>query len=170
MADDHDEVLRIHYEINQLREELVAIKERFPNQHSCPPNWTSFGTSCYLVWNEKRTHEDAAMHCIRYGSKLVEIETGEENGFIRNNLLSPSDDGVRFWTGGTDAYDEGNWIWSMTGKPITTFESWRTGEPNNDDYGEEEHCLEFRRRLSKTWNDAVCSTAQPFICEKNVFY
>ncbi|XP_052718839.1 galactose-specific lectin nattectin-like [Crassostrea angulata] len=170
MADDHDEVLRIQYEIKQLRGELVAIKARFPKQHSCPPHWTSFETSCYLVLKEKKMHEDAAMHCIRYGSKLVEIETAEENVFIRNNLLGSSDDNVHFWTGGTDADVEGNWIWSMTGKPFTTFESWKTGEPNNDDRGKEEHCLEYTRKLSKTWNDAVCNLTKPFICEKNVFY
>uniref|UniRef100_K1QEA0 Perlucin n=1 Tax=Magallana gigas TaxID=29159 RepID=K1QEA0_MAGGI len=77
---------------------------------------------------------------------------------------------VHFWTGGTDADVEGNWIWSMTGKPFTTFESWKTGEPNNDDRGKEEDCLEFTRKLSKTWNDAVCNLTKPFICEKNVFY
>nr|XP_034337536.1 C-type lectin domain family 10 member A-like isoform X2 [Crassostrea gigas] len=95
MADDHDEVLRIQYEIKQLRGELVAIKARFPKQHSCPPHWTSFETSCYLVLKEKKMHEDAAMHCIRYGSKLVEIETAEENVFLRNNLLGSSDDNAQ---------------------------------------------------------------------------
>ncbi|XP_065935450.1 galactose-specific lectin nattectin-like isoform X1 [Magallana gigas] len=164
-------VLRNQDEIYQLKRELVAIKARFPKQHSCPPHWTSFGTSCYLVVKEKKMHEDAAMHCIRYGSKLVEIETAEENEFIRNNLLRTSDDNPKFWTGGTDADVEGNWIWSMTGKPFTTFESWKTGEPNNDDYrGKEEHCLEFIRTLSKPWNDSVCNLTKPFICEKNAFY
>lgn len=156
-------------EINQLRRELVAIKERLPKQHSCPPHWTSFGPSCYLVWKEEKMHGDAAMHCIRYGSKLVEIETAEENGFIRNNLLSRFDVQVTFWTGGTDAVMEKNWIWSMTGKPIS-FESWRSGEPNNDDDGRREDCLEFKRLQSKTWNDAGCNYSKPFICEKNVFY
>lgn len=76
----------------------------------------------------------------------------------------------KFWTGGTDAVVENNWIWSMTGKPITTFKSWRTGEPNNNDKGMGEDCLEFIRLQSKTWNDAVCNYTQPFICEKNVLF
>uniref|UniRef100_K1R0B2 Uncharacterized protein n=1 Tax=Magallana gigas TaxID=29159 RepID=K1R0B2_MAGGI len=39
-----------------------ACMARFPKQHSCPPHWTSFGTSCYLVVKEKKMHEDAANH------------------------------------------------------------------------------------------------------------
>lgn len=76
---------------------------------------------------------------------------------------------VSFWTGGTDVVVEQNWFWSMTGKPITTFENWRSGQPDNDNG--REHCMELYIELqsNETWNDAPCSYTKPFICEKNVF-
>nr|XP_022343659.1 C-type lectin domain family 6 member A-like [Crassostrea virginica] len=84
--------------VKDLKEELRVIQEALPQKHSCPPNWYSFGSSCYLVNPNPKSHEDAALSCIMHGSKLVEIETQQENSFLKT-ILNPGE----YWTGGTDS-------------------------------------------------------------------
>ena len=45
-----------------------------------------------------------------------------------------------YWTGGTDVITEGEWVWPMTGTPLTLFDDWKEGEPNGHNGGED--CLE----------------------------
>uniref|UniRef100_A0A8W8JF97 C-type lectin domain-containing protein n=1 Tax=Magallana gigas TaxID=29159 RepID=A0A8W8JF97_MAGGI len=60
------------------------------------------------------------------GSSLVEIESAEENNFlkshIRNTLHREIDDRQiksSFWIGGTDFIVEGQWVWISTQKNLT---------------------------------------------------
>ena len=50
------------------------------NEIKCPKGWTLFGDSCYLLSRDKvSTLADAEAVCESHGSKLVEINTKEEN-------------------------------------------------------------------------------------------
>ncbi|XP_048752126.1 C-type lectin domain family 4 member F-like isoform X2 [Ostrea edulis] len=74
-------------EISELKKNKVISNDTSSEQASCPPDWTSFGHSCYMAIEQKKSWDSAAMKCIRYGSKLVEIETKDENDFLKNTLL-----------------------------------------------------------------------------------
>ena len=41
-----------------------CVAEILPKKHSCPPNWTSFGSSCYLVNPNPKSYKDAAVSSI----------------------------------------------------------------------------------------------------------
>ena len=59
-------------------------------------------------------------------------------------------------------------MWPMTGMPLTLFDDWKQGEPN--DKGGYEDCLEFDTQTTKKWNDKICNATYAFICEKNALY
>ncbi|XP_078335251.1 CD209 antigen-like protein A [Crassostrea virginica] len=149
--------------VKRLEQENRALKNKLPRKHSCPQNWHSFGNSCYLQVQTKKTQEDAALICMRHGSKLVEIETRDENFFLATILGSGW-----YWTGGTDVLTEGEWVWPMTGTPLTLFDDWKEGEPNGHNGGED--CLEYGTQTTKKWNDNKCNATLKFICEKNAVY
>ena len=73
-----------------------------------------------------------------------------------------------FWTGGTDVISESEWVWPMTGIPITLFADWREGEPNDEGIGED--CLQYGTHHTKKWNDNKCNATLSFICEKTAVY
>ena len=73
-----------------------------------------------------------------------------------------------YWTGGTDVLTEGEWVWPMTGTPLTLFDDWKEGEPNGHNGGED--CLEYGTQTTKKWNDNKCNATLKFICEKNAVY
>ena len=59
------------------------------------------------------------------------------------------------WLGGTDALNEGQWVWTGSQKPIG-FTDWQDGEPNNVLPGED--CLElwYNRFNKYEWIDNLC--------------
>ncbi|XP_048752125.1 C-type lectin domain family 4 member M-like isoform X1 [Ostrea edulis] len=151
-------------EMGMTKEIIFEIKDTSSEQASCPPDWTSFGHSCYMAIEQKKSWDSAAMKCIRYGSKLVEIETKDENDFLKNTLLKNKDN---YWTGGIDDVTEGKWFWAVSGSPLN-FTDWNTGEPNNALKNED--CLEFSKHTGrkKAWNDNRCDKTMKFVCEKSV--
>lgn len=69
------------------------------------------------------------------------------------------------WIGGSDAVIEGQWYW-MTSQVTFAFTDWVEGEPNNDRGGED--CVHINPGSGYHWNDASCTIAYKFICEKQV--
>ena len=45
---------------------LNNFADKLPRNHPCPQNWHSFGNSCYLEVQTKKTQEDAAVSCANY--------------------------------------------------------------------------------------------------------
>ncbi|XP_062613584.1 C-type lectin lectoxin-Thr1-like [Saccostrea cucullata] len=112
-----------------------------------------------MTWN------DSQLWCFDTGGKLAEIETEDENTFIRNSIISARSankitDGV--WVGGTDQETEGVWKWASTNTNIN-FTFWAQGEPN--DFRGNEDCLEFAEDKGWWWNDNNCEATMSFLCE-----
>lgn len=65
--------------------------------------------------------------------------------------------------GGTDAAEEGTWIWT-DGEPFT-YEYWNYNEPNGN---ESENCIEMNYELQ--WNDIDCGANYnlDFICSSPI--
>ena len=45
---------------------LNNFADKLPRKHPCPQNWHSFGNSCYLQVQTKKTLEEAAVSCANY--------------------------------------------------------------------------------------------------------
>lgn len=67
------------------------------------------------------------------------------------------------WIGGNDRENEGHFVWSRDGNPIT-FNKWDGNNP--DDFSNNEDCIEMRR--DGIWNDICCDYPMPFVCEKDI--
>ncbi|XP_062599743.1 low affinity immunoglobulin epsilon Fc receptor-like [Saccostrea cucullata] len=133
---------------------------------SCPSNWEKFGSSCYKIIALAKSWDIASIKCLQYGAKLVEIETREENYFLKQKITNY--DKLRlYWIGGTDEIIEGRFVWASTGRSLT-FTDWNKGEPNNDK--SQEDYIEISTHPDRTgmWNDSICSHEFYFICEKKL--
>ncbi|CAG5124223.1 unnamed protein product [Candidula unifasciata] len=126
----------------------------------CREGWQSFGDSCYGFGESTTAWGAAEAICKVYNGKLAEIETFEENEFLKN--LAKSKQADRVLLGGTDMFSEGSWEWSSGGKHIFPFVDWAPGQPD-DSSGED--CLTFSRDNKYQWNDFHCEQAAYFICE-----
>ena len=69
---------------------------------------------------------------------------------------------IRYWTSGSDAEVEGQWVWTSTGQPLAFF-NWYPGAPNNG-YDDEDY-LYIGFGGSPQWNDLRPATAYSSICE-----
>merc|ERR1711879_548322 len=129
----------------------------------CYPGWIKHGSSCYGIGEENVSWGGAASLCRVFDSNLAEIESSEENDFLKNLALNRSYRAL--WIGGTDIFSEGQWIWSGSKMPIQEFTDWFPGEPNMADGPSAEDCLQFFAAERMQWNDETCSMTFPFVCE-----
>merc|ERR1712179_817686 len=126
---------------------------------SCEPRRQRFGNSCYKFANVNATWGDALDICIALKSHLVEIETAEENNFIRTH----HNHGHNFWTGGNDIEQESVWRWITSRKPITFFD-WAPNQPSNNHHRQD--CVVIHLS-NHQWHDFDCRAENFFICEKD---
>jgi hypothetical protein len=114
-----------------------------------------FVSSLQITWNE------AANAAAADGAYLATITSASENAFVHN-----LDTSGNAWLGGSDAAQEGTWVWVMGPEAGTVFyvnspqsflgySNWKFGEPNNLDEGpgtpRQENYLQFL--ANGQWND-----------------
>ena len=66
-----------------------------------------------------------------------------------------------FYIGLSDTAVENTWRW-LDGS-VLEYEPWAESEPN--DWGGGEDCVHSNWRGDGEWNDIVCSSRQPYLCE-----
>ncbi|GFO46400.1 lectin c-type domain containing protein [Plakobranchus ocellatus] len=102
-------------------------------QNRCRNGWKFFRNSCYGFGHERMTWPEAEQMCVLYEGSLAEIQTKEENDFLksmlRNNTILNRIYGA--WIGGTDIFTEGTWEWAGTKELINEFQDWGPNEPNS---------------------------------------
>ena len=124
----------------------------------------SDGSTYFAVCNQLETWNDARSACQTAGySDLATILDANENSFIASLVVVTDNP----WIGFTDALSEGNFGWT-SGYGVS-YTNWHPSEPNNS--GGNEDCTQFYNPTSQSssaskWNDAQCSNAGPFVCEK----
>lgn len=138
---------------------------------TCNTPWVNHADSCYLfVTHLKENWSEAVSMCTELGGYLVEIESAQEQQFLRNyaiHQLHIQQGGTfgngSFWIGGTDMLVEGNWFWLST-KQNFLYTDWYadTKEPNG---GINENCAHLGSHVQFHWNDAECHLLYNFICE-----
>uniref|UniRef100_T1IUA7 C-type lectin domain-containing protein n=1 Tax=Strigamia maritima TaxID=126957 RepID=T1IUA7_STRMM len=152
--------------LNYLPNGMFAICWLWNVTNACPDGFISLHQGCYLFSTQAVIWVDAFKHCATLDSQLVSIETVEESFAINLHLYyKHGQTQVSYWTSGSDAYQEDDYIWMSKGKPFT-YSNWCANEPNNDG---NEDCIHLNYYPSGTtcWNDAKCwSYNRLFICEK----
>ncbi|XP_052816504.1 perlucin-like protein [Mya arenaria] len=128
----------------------------------CPDGWTHYGQSCYLFAHEDVDFNAAQKFCEHFGGNLVNIETAEENTFIRG-FLSDIKSHIH-WIGLTDEVVEGVWKWYPS-EVTTAFTDWApNGNEPNQATGA--NCVVIYDAYNYHWADEPCTNrAYRAICE-----
>nr|XP_022293575.1 perlucin-like isoform X3 [Crassostrea virginica]XP_022294207.1 perlucin-like isoform X1 [Crassostrea virginica] len=130
--------------------------------NACPPYWVHHGLNCYgVITHLLADWMEAVTFCRDINAEIVEIETKEENLFLKNFLVR-NHTNVDIWIGGTDAFEEGHWLWINSQRPVT-FTDWAPLEPYQ---GKGFECMTLTGRQGFRWNDDDCSHKLGFICRK----
>jgi|GEM_PF-3554349 len=136
-------------------------------REGCTCEW--YRGTRYMFCAEQLAREPARDACEEQGMKLVRIESGAEQTFLRQRTLQAGMS--KFHLAATDQASEGTWVWDdgtpfwqgmAEGEPINgAFSAWAPGEPNS--FTIDENCSEVQSMQG--WNDCVCDLAKPFVCK-----
>ena len=107
------------------------------------------------------TCQNAQQFCFEKQSKLVDIDSLDENNFVAN--LVESKGSSFFWVGLNDSVEEN--IFRASDGSYQYYFNWADDEPNN--HNEIENCVIASKNESWKWNDIQCTVESVFVCEKN---
>nr|KAG5703780.1 hypothetical protein BaRGS_009578 [Batillaria attramentaria] len=143
-------------DIQRLQKSIFGVSER-----SCrTAGWDGFQSSCYKLVENAMTWAAAKDHCKSLDGKLAEIESLEENEFVKQLARQ----GESAWLGGHDPESDGSWVWDVSGNSIPLQSGdWGEGEPSGNGI-----CLQLRKAQNYTWDDVDCDYKLQFVCEISV--
>ncbi|XP_052251884.1 hepatic lectin-like isoform X2 [Dreissena polymorpha] len=128
----------------------------------CPDNWMPFQGSCYFFHHTEQSFTEAQHACLQRNSNLVQIDSIEENLFIKEFLSQQKQ--LHWWIGLSDEDIEGIWKWvGSDDKP--TYTDWYPGEPNNVSNNEDCAITSGLADRNFRWIDIACSNLHYSICE-----
>ncbi|XP_006626441.1 collectin-11 isoform X2 [Lepisosteus oculatus] len=112
----------------------------------------------YMLVKEEKRYTEAEAYCQGRGGHLSMPKDEASNGVIASYI---SQAGLsRVFIGINDLDREGHFAY-VDRSPMTTFNKWRGGEPNNA--YDEEDCAEMV--ATGGWNDVACHITMYFVCE-----
>lgn len=114
---------------------------------------------CYMLFDNQQNWDAARVACEALGpdTHLATVADAAEN-----QLISDLAGSARVWIAGSDAGNEGNWIW-YNGEAFA-FDNWRSGEPNDGDGNED--CMSLEGDRGGSWDDQPCGESKRFVCER----
>jgi hypothetical protein len=124
------------------------------------------GGSCYELFDELVPWDVAEQRCVAWGGHLASIESLDENEGLDTwplELGITSVDGSGIWLGGTDAGEEGEFLWAA-GTPFA-FPGWAPTQPDN---GAGIDCIEKRNDGAGGWYDRRCTDTLRYLCERQL--
>ncbi|KAK7480809.1 hypothetical protein BaRGS_00027975 [Batillaria attramentaria] len=160
----------LYQELPGQRMSLTAEQADLSDEHDlqdrdtgCPDGWKRFRSSCYGIGDTPVTWAAAQEICEKFGAILVEVETSEEDNFLKEVAGSRGYPGL--WLGGTDMFNEGHFEWASSRQLIRNgigFTGWDGNRPDNSN---NEDCLHLLNYHGYRWNDVECTRHQHFACE-----
>merc|ERR1711997_1428383 len=134
--------------VKALKDEVSQLKELFG-----PSPWTLLSAGCYLFDTPPRNWTDANQFCKGRFSKLIEVETNQENDALVEEIIRKDWNSLKLepWLGLTDLKNVGTFLWSSSGQEAN-YTNWHPGQPNNA--GGNEHCAHYGG--TNQWSDRQC--------------
>uniref|UniRef100_A0A3Q2ZYF5 Type-2 ice-structuring protein-like n=1 Tax=Kryptolebias marmoratus TaxID=37003 RepID=A0A3Q2ZYF5_KRYMA len=136
---------------------LLSATNDLIRRGSCSHGWWEFNGRCFRYFPISISWANAQRNCVSMQASLASVHSFEEYHFVRNLVNGL----VQAWLGGSDAQEEGTWLWS-DGTPFH-YSQWCHGEPNNM---AGQHCLQMNYGGSKCWDDQWCNARRPYVCSK----
>ena len=132
-------------------------------QWQCPQSWIDarhVQLGCLLFHQEGMPWLDASKFCKNQSNAhLIEIHTEAQFDFAAEQFKSSS-----WWSGGTDVFREGEWIWSHSLLPVRDF-VWNVGQPDNTSVNLDYLC--FNTGARQLGSDCSSSYDRGFpVCQK----
>ncbi|XP_032094920.1 low affinity immunoglobulin epsilon Fc receptor-like [Thamnophis elegans] len=142
--------------LQKMEEQLLRIERKLGTLQNCRDisSWRKFQTNAYYFFDTEENWEMAKKKCADCNSRLVIINTKQEQDFLIQTLKQS------MWLGLSDIEKEGAWRW-IDGSPLRQG-SWRTGEPNNGGRNGEDCAVLYKEGK---WNDIHCAERVRFVCE-----
>ncbi|XP_072291704.1 galactose-specific lectin nattectin-like [Eucyclogobius newberryi] len=144
---------------------LLTPRAMAEGDQGCDEGWTQFGSRCFKFFSEIKTWTDAEKSCHSFGANLPSIHSEAQNTFIVDLIVKATGQNTRTWLGGTDAVEEGKWLWSDG--TIWDFTRWPSSGSQPDNHEGKEHCLMVNYRAT-FWNDDPNSRSLFYVCAKDV--
>ncbi|GFO21671.1 macrophage mannose receptor 1 [Plakobranchus ocellatus] len=130
----------------------------------CPSGWSKGVSSCFKMYELRRHWNEARTECQKDGGDLLTIRDECMTHHLKAKIL----DGP-YWIGLNDQKEEGSWKWLDESFSLV-YAHWGPGQPSNHQtagHKEGQDCVEVGSQKIKThWNDADCTKAHKFICER----
>ncbi|XP_038586855.1 type-2 ice-structuring protein-like [Micropterus salmoides] len=127
---------------------------------ACSGRWSEFSGRCFHYVPKAMTWAQAEKNCESMGGNLASVHNLLEYHEIQRLIMSASYDYTVTWIGGSDAQEEGVWLWS-DGTPFN-YRSY--GRFNN--FQGKQHCLQINYGDDKRWDDTWCNVRLPSVCAK----
>ncbi|CAG2205631.1 CLEC3A [Mytilus edulis] len=125
----------------------------------------SFGNSKYCIIKEQEEWMKANESCQGLGGKLVELETQEENEFIKNDVMTLSSGVEGYWIGGYNFNNDGDLEWLSKPNQAMPITDWNMQTYPQPDGLLTQHCVMIWRSFDFRWCDHYCNTPLSYICE-----
>uniref|UniRef100_A0A3Q0SZJ6 C-type lectin domain-containing protein n=1 Tax=Amphilophus citrinellus TaxID=61819 RepID=A0A3Q0SZJ6_AMPCI len=130
----------------------------------CGRGWFQFNGRCFYYIPKPTSWAVAEKNCMSLGGHLASVHNFMEYHKLQSLILRVSHDYKETWIGGSDAQQEGHWIWSDG--TIFHYTNWCPGEPNN--LSGQQNCLQMNHSGGKCWDDLSCYNELPSVCAKNM--
>ncbi|KAK8394226.1 hypothetical protein O3P69_006426 [Scylla paramamosain] len=134
-----------------------------PSRDSCRLDFERVGSDCYWFGGEELTFTEATAACLGHGGSLLTLPSP---GTQLTLLLARLKKDTLYWTGGTDAFRHGYWVYLMTAQPVMPLH-WAGGNESNprsvDSQPEPDshHCAGL---TSQGLTARPCTQRHPYIC------
>uniref|UniRef100_A0A3Q1GKV4 Type-2 ice-structuring protein-like n=1 Tax=Acanthochromis polyacanthus TaxID=80966 RepID=A0A3Q1GKV4_9TELE len=142
----------------------VAKSHLFKRSAACSGGWSEFNGRCFRYVPKAMKWATAEKNCQALGGHLASVRDATEYSVIQKLILTASYGHNPTWIGGSDAQQEGTFLWT-DGTPFH-YTSWCPGEPNNNMWNQ--HCIQMNYGNSKCWDDQKCWVYLPSVCGKNI--
>ncbi|XP_040887724.1 macrophage mannose receptor 1-like [Toxotes jaculatrix] len=131
----------------------------------CPHGWTRYGRRCFYYFPTTRTWAQAEKTCQSMNANLASVHNIQEYHKIQRMIQSRTHEYKEAWIGGSDAQEEGTWLWSDGSR--LNYLNWCSGQPDNFF---SQHCLKMNYSGHKCWDDDWCDYRRPFVCARKIFF
>ncbi|VDI53195.1 Hypothetical predicted protein, partial [Mytilus galloprovincialis] len=100
--------------------------------------------------------------CKCLGGNLLELETSDENEFIKNDLKTLNTEVEGYWIGGYNFNQDQDMEWISKPNQLMPFTDMESGQPNHP---RTQSCMMIWRDFNFLWGDHTCDTLLLYICE-----
>uniref|UniRef100_A0A3Q3JRP9 C-type lectin domain-containing protein n=1 Tax=Monopterus albus TaxID=43700 RepID=A0A3Q3JRP9_MONAL len=127
---------------------LILVGKR---QTYCPSGWTGYKGRCFRYVPTAMTWARAERNCQSMGANLASVHSADEYHEIQKMVVTVTHAYREAWLGGTDAPQEGIWLWS-------------DGTPFNYRHYCIIHPVPLVPTADNCWDDVSCTIDRPFVC------